>query len=105
MDIAANTAAQFFGRRFGEGHHQQLFHADSAEERRIPRQVQQQPQIQCGDGKGFPVPAGLYQALARQGKRSGSERLGGFGHSLSHQGKDFCNALTFSQTLPSCGWT
>ena len=41
VDIAANTAAQFFGGRFGEGHHQQLFHADRTRKGGFPAKSQQ----------------------------------------------------------------
>ena len=105
VDIAANTPAQLFGRRFGKSHYQQLFHADLAGKGGFPAQPQQQPQIEGGNGKGFSCARrGFYQALARQGQAQGVKRLGGVGHSFSRiRGKDFCNALTFSQTLPSCG--
>ena len=105
VDIAADTSAQLFGRRFGKGHHQQLFHADLPGESGFTTQPQQQPQIERGDGKRFSgARRGFYQALARQGQAQWVKRLGGVGHSFSRiRGNDFCNALTFSQTLPSCG--
>ena len=67
---------------------------------------QQQPQIQRGDGKGFSgARRGFYQALAPQGQAQGIQRLSGVGHSFSRiRGKDCCNALTFSHTLPPAGW-
>ena len=105
MDVTANTPAQLFGRRFGKGHHQQLFHADLPGKSGFTAQPQQQPQIERGNGKGFSgARRGFYQTLAGQGQAQGVKRLSGVGHSFSRiRGKDFCNALTFSQTLPSCG--
>ena len=106
VDVAADTAAQLFGRRLGKGHHQQLFNADGAGIGGLAAQPQQQPQIQRGDGKGFSgARRGFYQALADQGQAQGIQRLSGVGHSFSRiRGKDCCNALTFSHTLPPFGW-
>ena len=106
VDVAADTPAQLFGRRLGKGHHQQLFNADSAGIGGLAAQPQQQPQIQRGDGKGFSgARRGFYQALAPQGQAQGIQRLSGVGHSFSRiRGKDCCNALTFSHTLPPFGW-
>ncbi|MNV86155.1 hypothetical protein D3C71_1801650 [compost metagenome] len=36
--VRTNTSAQFGGRRFGEGHHQQLFHAERTPKRSIAAQ-------------------------------------------------------------------
>ena len=53
VNVGADTAAQLFRRGFGEGHHQQLFHAERATEGCAAAQPEQQAQIECGDGEGF----------------------------------------------------
>ena len=53
MNVAANTPAQFFGCRLGEGHHQQLFDVDRPGKGGLAAEPQQKTQVECGDGEGF----------------------------------------------------
>ena len=53
VDIAANTAPQLSGGSLGEGHHQQLLHAQRAWKSGVAAKPQQQTQVQGGNGEGF----------------------------------------------------